>query len=77
MERTLDLTYDKLIIGADLSALCYSYVNSTPIIYLRHLKPYKRPYDSHHFPYDDDINDNNSNGNSTNSYLLVKFISKI
>jgi len=59
MKRTLDLSYDEIVIGADLSALCYSYVNSVPIIYLRHLKPYKKPYDSYHYPYDDDISDNN------------------
>jgi hypothetical protein len=56
MQRTLDLVYDELIIGADLSALCYSYVNSVPIIFLRHLKPYKKIYESH---YDDDIDNNN------------------
>lgn len=41
MERTLDLYYDKLIIGADLSALSYSYVNKIPIFWLRQIKPHQ------------------------------------
>jgi hypothetical protein len=41
MQRTLDLHYDKLIIGADLSALSFAYINKIPIIYLRKLYPYK------------------------------------
>ena len=36
MQRTLDLSYDEIIIGADLSALCYSYINNVPLIYLKH-----------------------------------------
>jgi len=39
MQRTLDLSYDEIIIGADLSALCYSYINNVPLIYLKHNKP--------------------------------------
>jgi hypothetical protein len=41
MQRTLDLHYDKLIIGADLSALCFSYIHKIPLIYLRKDQPYK------------------------------------
>ena len=32
MERTLDVVYDQLIVGYDLSALCYSYVHKIPLI---------------------------------------------
>jgi hypothetical protein len=41
MQRTLDLHYDKLVIGADLSALSYAYTNKIPIIYLRKVEPFK------------------------------------
>ncbi len=40
MWRTLELAYDKLIIGSDLSALSYSYVNKIPIFWLRKNKPH-------------------------------------
>ncbi len=40
MKRILDLTYDEIVIGSDLSALCYAYINSVPIVYLRHKKPH-------------------------------------
>lgn len=39
--RTLDLHYDKLVIGSDLSALSYCYVNKCPAIYIRNCRPYK------------------------------------
>jgi hypothetical protein len=39
MQRTLDLTYDEIVIGSDLSALCYSYIYNKPLIYLKHNKP--------------------------------------
>jgi hypothetical protein len=41
MQRTLDLHYDKLVIGADLSALSYAYVHKIPIVYLRKLYPHQ------------------------------------
>lgn len=44
MERTLDLSYDELVIGADLSALCYSYAKKIPLLHTRKLKPYKYGY---------------------------------
>jgi len=40
MQRTLELEYDKLVIGSDLSALSYSYINKCPIIFLSVDKPY-------------------------------------
>ena len=40
MERTLNLHYDEVVIGADLSALSYSLVNKCPFLYIRQLKPY-------------------------------------
>lgn len=40
-QRTLDLYYDKLVIGSDLSALSYCYVNKCPAIYIRNCRPYK------------------------------------
>lgn len=40
MERTLDLQYDEIVIGADLSALLYAYKKKIPIIFTRHKKPY-------------------------------------
>lgn len=40
-QRTLELEYDKLVIGADLSALSYSYINKIPLIYKSLSKPYK------------------------------------
>lgn len=45
VQRTLELEYDKLVIGADLSALSYAYINKIPLIYIRRLRPFK---------YDDD-----------------------
>ena len=39
IERTLDVTYDKLIIGSTLSALFYSYNNNIPFIWIRQNKP--------------------------------------
>ena len=45
VQRTLELEYDKLVIGADLSALSYAYINKIPLIYTRRLRPFK---------YDDD-----------------------
>lgn len=41
-QRTLDLEYDKLVIGSDLSALSYCYTNLCPALYLRVDSPY--PY---------------------------------
>lgn len=40
MTRTLDLHFDELVIGADLSALIFAYNKKIPFIFLRHLKPY-------------------------------------
>jgi len=41
IQRTLDLFYDELVIGSDLSALSYCYVNQCPAIYLQVNSPYK------------------------------------
>lgn len=42
MQRTLELHYDKIIIGADLDALHFSYANNIPIFFIRKvtLPPY-------------------------------------
>lgn len=40
-QRTLDLEYDKLVIGSDLSALSYCYVNKCPAIFLRNCRPFQ------------------------------------
>lgn len=40
-QRTLELQYDKLVIGSDLSALSYAYVNKIPVLYLSLNKPFK------------------------------------
>ena len=40
-ERNINLEYDKLIIGSDLSALSYAYNNKVPIIYKYLSKPYQ------------------------------------
>lgn len=39
-QRTLELYYDQLVIGSDLSALSYCYVNKCPTIFLSVDKPY-------------------------------------
>jgi hypothetical protein len=41
MERTLDLNYDELVIGADLSALSYAYSKKIPIIFTRKIMPHQ------------------------------------
>lgn len=41
IQRTLDLEYDKLVIGSDLSAFSFCYINKIPSLYLRINKPYK------------------------------------
>lgn len=41
IQRTLELSYDRLVIGSDLSAFSYCYENDCPAIYTRLLKPYK------------------------------------
>jgi hypothetical protein len=41
IQRTLDLEYDKLVIGSDLSAFSYAYANKIPLIYINLEKPYK------------------------------------
>lgn len=40
-QRTLDLEYDKLVIGSDLSAFSYCYINKCPAIFLRNCRPYQ------------------------------------
>lgn len=35
IERTLDMQFDELIIGANLSALCHSYIHKVPIIFTK------------------------------------------
>lgn len=52
MERTLDLHYDTIVIGADLSALSFSYSQKIPFIYIRRLKPYKYGFD---FDYEEKL----------------------
>jgi hypothetical protein len=41
IQRILDLEYDKLVVGSDLSALSYCYVNKCPAVYLRNCRPYR------------------------------------
>jgi len=41
MQRTLDLTFDKLVIGSDITALAFSHEYRCPSISLRILEPYK------------------------------------
>lgn len=41
MQRTLDLHYDKLIIGADLSALCFAINNNCPILFIDLKRPHQ------------------------------------
>lgn len=41
MQRTLELSYDRLVIGSDLSAFAFCYEHNTPAIYSRVLRPYK------------------------------------
>ncbi len=41
IQRTLELHYDQLVIGSDLSALSYCYVNKCPAIFLTIDKPYQ------------------------------------
>ena len=51
MQRTLELSFDRLVIGSDLSAFAYCYVHRCPAIYLRVLAPYR--YDRYE-TYDSD-----------------------
>ncbi len=41
IQRTLELHYDQLVIGSDLSALSYCHVNKCPTIFLSVDRPYK------------------------------------
>jgi hypothetical protein len=41
IQKNLDLNYDNVVIGADLSAMAFSYVNKIPLIFLRTLQPYE------------------------------------
>ena len=41
IQRTLELHYDQLVIGSDLSALSYCYINKCPAVYLTVDKPEK------------------------------------
>jgi hypothetical protein len=41
--RALDLQFDQLVIGADLSALLFAYVNKIPVIYSKRKPPYEYP----------------------------------
>jgi hypothetical protein len=41
MQRTLELSFDRLVIGSDLSAFAFCFVNCCPAIYLRLSAPYK------------------------------------
>lgn len=40
-QRTLDLYHDQIVIGSDLSALSYAYMNKCTLIFKHLLKPYK------------------------------------
>lgn len=40
MQRTLELFYDELVIGADLSALFYCYIKKIPHIFTRQIRPH-------------------------------------
>lgn len=40
-QRTLDLYHKQLVIGSDLSALSYAYMNKSTLVYKNLLKPYK------------------------------------
>ena len=51
MQRTLELSFDRLVIGSDLSAFAFCYVHNCPAIYMRLLAPYKHDY---HQTYDSD-----------------------
>jgi hypothetical protein len=41
--RALDLQYDQLEIGADLSALLFAYINKIPVVYNKRKPPYEYP----------------------------------
>lgn len=41
MQRTLELSFDHLVIGSDLSAFAYCAVHNCPAIYMRVLAPYE------------------------------------
>ena len=41
--RALDLQYDQLVIGADLSALLFAYKNRLPVVFYRKNPPYEYP----------------------------------
>jgi hypothetical protein len=41
IQRTLELQYDQLVIGSDLSALSYCYVNKCPAVFLTIDRPYE------------------------------------
>jgi hypothetical protein len=41
IQRTLELQYDQLVIGSDLSALSYCYINKCPTIFLTVDRPYE------------------------------------
>lgn len=41
MQRTLELSYDRLVIGSDLSAFAFCYEHQCPAIYSRVLRPYE------------------------------------
>jgi hypothetical protein len=45
IERTLDMQFDELIIGANLSALCHSYIHKVPVIFTKQSLPIK--FDMH------------------------------
>jgi len=51
-QRTLELYYDQLVIGSDLSALSYCYVNKCPAIFMCVDKPYVY---SENLNWDEDI----------------------
>lgn len=53
MERTLNLCYNELVVGADLSALYYSYIKKCPVIFTRYNKPYKYGFNE---SYEKEIN---------------------
>ncbi len=48
MERTVDLEYDEIVVGADLSALLYCYRRKVPNIFTRHIRPYEHQLDGNY-----------------------------
>lgn len=74
MQRTLELSFDRLVIGSDLNAFAYCFVHRCPAIYLRVLSPYR--YDRYE-TYDCDSRLWNDLAFALNSENLLPFADKI